>query len=70
MIKNALGGPITEVILISDDADVYFNAWSAVMDAPAHRLLCVACRQICQKIQIQISIKRYIDKLSIKILHS
>jgi len=39
-LRDSIGGPVADVIFISDDADVYSNAWHRVMDAPAFRLLC------------------------------
>jgi len=38
--KTALGGPLRDVILMTDDTEVYSIAWTAVMGEPAHRLLC------------------------------
>lgn len=40
VVKDAIGYPIHNVILMTDDTEVYSNAWSAVMGEPAHRLLC------------------------------
>jgi len=38
--KENIGWPMISAILMTDDADVYFNAWSQVMGQPAVRLLC------------------------------
>ena len=38
--KTALGGPLQDVVLMTDDTEVYCIAWTAVMGKPAHRLLC------------------------------
>lgn len=40
-VKGVLGHAIEEVILMTDDAESYANAWTSVMGPPAHRLLCV-----------------------------
>ena len=39
-VKEALGKPLRDVILMTDDAEAYSNAWHLVMGQPAHRLLC------------------------------
>ena len=38
--KETLGRPLTDAVLMTDDTEVYANAWTAVMGCPAHRLLC------------------------------
>ena len=38
--KTALDGTLLDVVLMTDDCEVYSNAWNAVMGAPAMRLLC------------------------------
>jgi len=38
--KNVIGGPLSAVILMTDDTEVYSNAWNRVMGPPARRLLC------------------------------
>ena len=40
-VKEAVGGCISEAILMTDDAEAFANAWTAIMGPPAHRLLCV-----------------------------
>ena len=40
-IKRALESAMTGVILMTDDAEAFANAWVQVMGPPAHRLLCV-----------------------------
>ena len=38
--KENIGQPLEGAVFMSDDAEVYFNAWKHVMGQPAHRLLC------------------------------
>ena len=38
--KEAIGEPLNDVILMTDDAEAFSNAWNVVMGPPAHRLLC------------------------------
>ena len=40
VVKEAIGYPLHDVVLMTDDTEVYSNAWNAVMGKPAHRLLC------------------------------
>ena len=40
VVREALGGPLRDMILMTDDTEVYSNAWNAVMGKPAYRLLC------------------------------
>lgn len=40
ILKSSLGSPLENVILMTDDTEVYNNAWTAVMGQPTHRLLC------------------------------
>ena len=40
VIRDALGEALSDVILMTDDTEVYSNAWIAVMGEPAKRLLC------------------------------
>ena len=40
VIKESLGTALHDVVFMSDDREVYINAWTAVMGPPAHRLLC------------------------------
>lgn len=40
-VKEALGSAMEGVVLMTDDAPAYANAWTQVMGPPAHRLLCV-----------------------------
>ena len=40
VIKESLGAALHDVVFMSDDTEVYVNAWTAVMGTPAHRLLC------------------------------
>src|SRR5438552_3984037 len=56
VVKNTVGGQLSDVILMTDDAEAYSNAWTAVMGPPAYRLLCVwhvdrAWRKNLSKIQ-------------------
>ena len=39
-VTDALGSKLTDVILMTDDTEVFANAWMAEMGPPAHRLLC------------------------------
>jgi len=41
VVKEALGTALADVVLMTDDTEVYVNAWCAVMGPPAYRLLCV-----------------------------
>ena len=41
VIREALGQSLVDVVLMTDDTEVYVNAWTAVMGRPAYRLLCV-----------------------------
>jgi len=38
--KENFAVALEDVVFMSDDAEVYANAWTRVMGAPAHRLLC------------------------------
>ena len=38
--RDNIGRPMADAVLMSDDTDVYCNAWTEVMGPPAHRLLC------------------------------
>lgn len=38
--KRTIGRSIDDAVLMTDDAEVYANAWVQVMGPPAHRLLC------------------------------
>lgn len=38
--KNSVGRCLEQAILMTDDTEVYSNAWNYVMGQPAHRLLC------------------------------
>jgi len=38
--KRNIGRPIEDAVLMTDDAEVYSNAWVQVMGPPAHSLLC------------------------------
>jgi len=38
--KENIGKEMTSAVLMTDDTDVYYNAWCSVMGTPAHRLLC------------------------------
>lgn len=40
VIKESLGASLHDVVFMSDDTEVYVNAFTAVMGPPAHRLLC------------------------------
>ena len=41
VVRETVGQPLEHVILMTDDAEAYSNAWNQVMGTPAHRLLCV-----------------------------
>ena len=41
VIKSVLGSAMENIILMTDDAEAFSNAWTLVMGPPAHRLLCV-----------------------------
>lgn len=38
--RKFIGHQLSEVVLMSDDTDVYYKAWAAIMGVPSHRLLC------------------------------
>lgn len=38
--REVLGHAVTSVVLMSDDTEVYFNAWCQIMGPPTNRLLC------------------------------
>jgi MULE transposase domain len=40
VVKEAIGYPLCNVVLMTDDTEVYSSAWNSVMGEPAHRLLC------------------------------
>ena len=40
VIKESLETALHDVVFMSDDTEVYINAWTAVMGPPSHRLLC------------------------------
>ena len=40
VVKDAVGHTLADVMLMTDDAEVYYNAWTAIMGEPAGRLLC------------------------------
>ena len=39
-VRDALGCTLQDVVLMTDDAEVYSNAWNRVMGLPAQRVLC------------------------------
>lgn len=41
VVKDTVGKKLTDVILMTDDAEVYSNAWNKVMGPPGYRLLCI-----------------------------
>ena len=38
--RECIGHQMSEAVLMTDDAPAYCNAWTTVMGAPAHQLLC------------------------------
>lgn len=40
VVKESFGRPLRDMILMTDDTEVYSNAWTAVMGKPGYRLLC------------------------------
>ena len=38
--KEHIGMPLPDAVFMSDDTEVFYNAWTHVMGRPAHRLLC------------------------------
>jgi len=41
VVKEALGYSLADVVLLTDDTEVYVNAWSPVMEPPVYSVLCV-----------------------------
>src|SRR5262249_13409215 len=40
VVGDTVGWQVTGIVLLTDDADVFYNAWFRVMGPPGHRLLC------------------------------
>jgi len=67
VVRDALGQPLRDVVLMTDDAEVYSNAWKCVMGEPAFRLLCTwhvdrAWRRNLNKIKGDMQLKSSVYK--------
>ena len=54
--KENIGCDLDQAILMTDDAESYYNAWRSVFGEPAHRLLlqyfyqCLQCQTLCKQL--------------------